>query len=76
MGIQHRGKPVGMIAVRALKAVAPFLDNGVCWNSYSLAESCCPELRDPTILMLVTNHSSTKATAGAEAAEPARRRAR
>ena len=68
IGVQHRGKPAGVNLIRALKAVWPFLASEVCWTALSLAESCCPELRDPTVLMFVANHCSAKAAAGAEAA--------
>ena len=67
IGAQHRGKPAGPNTVRALKAVAPFLASDDCWSALSLAESCSPELRDPTILMFVANHCSAKAAFGAEA---------
>ena len=68
IGVQHRGKPAGANTIRALKAAAPFLASDDCWSALALAESCIPELRDPTILMFVANHCSAKAAFGAEAA--------
>ena len=52
-GLTFKGKPFTDAVVKALKALAPFVGNAACCTAFGLMEACCPEMRDPTLLMRI-----------------------
>ena len=70
LGLTFKSKAFIDAVVKALKALAPFVCNAACCTAFSLMEACCPELRDPTMLMriaqLCTRRSPDNASAACE----------
>ena len=54
-GVTFRGKAIGENAIKAIKNLGSFVTDQACCTAYMLAEACCPELRDETILMRIAH---------------------
>ena len=68
MGLTFKGKPFTDSVVKALKALAPFVENVACCTAFGLMEACCPEMRDLTLLMRVAQLCSKRHADNAHAA--------
>ncbi len=70
-GLTFKGKPPGDAVVKALKSLTPFVSDRACCTAFGLLEACCPELRDPTLLMRIAQLCSARCPDKTEAAHEA-----
>ena len=67
-GLTFKGKAFTDTVVKALKALAPFVDNAACCTAFVLMEACCPEMRDSTLLMRIAQLCGRRQPDNADAA--------
>ena len=71
-GLTFKGKALTEANIKALKCLAPFVEDAACCMAYSIVESFCPELREATLLMRIAQLATARgASSGMEKAASA-----